>query len=70
VAQEGIRVNAVEPGLIDTEIQLPGRLAELTPSVPIPRAGTVDEVAEAVIWLLSGASSYVTGSVITVSGGR
>ncbi len=70
VAQEGIRVNAVEPGLIDTEIQVPGRLAELTPTVPIPRAGTTDEVAEAVVWLLSDAASYVTGSVVTVSGGR
>lgn len=70
VALEGIRVNAVEPGLIDTDIQLPGRLAELTPTVPIPRAGTADEVAEAVVWLLSDAASYVTGSVVTVGGGR
>jgi NAD(P)-dependent dehydrogenase (short-subunit alcohol dehydrogenase family) len=70
VALEGIRVNAVEPGLIDTDIQLPGRIAELTPTVPIPRAGTVDEVAEAVVWLLSDAASYVTGTVVTVSGGR
>ncbi|MCC6468829.1 MAG: SDR family oxidoreductase [Alphaproteobacteria bacterium] len=70
VAREGIRVNAVEPGLIDTEIQVPGRLALEVPTVPMPRAGQPAEVAEAVVWLLSGASSYCTGSVITVSGGR
>jgi len=70
VAKEGIRVNAVEPGLIDTEIQIPERLAKEIPTVPIPRAGTADEVAEAVVWLLSDASSYCTGSVVTVSGGR
>jgi NAD(P)-dependent dehydrogenase (short-subunit alcohol dehydrogenase family) len=70
VAKEGIRVNAVEPGLIDTEIQVPGRLEKEVPTVPMPRAGTVEECAEAVVWLLSGGSSYCTGSVITVSGGR
>lgn len=70
VAKEGIRVNAVEPGLIDTDIQVGDRLRRLTPMVPTGRAGTADEVAEAVVWLLSDASSYCTASVITVSGGR
>jgi NAD(P)-dependent dehydrogenase (short-subunit alcohol dehydrogenase family) len=70
VAKEGIRVNAVEPGLIDTEIQVPGRLEKEVPTVPLPRAGTVEEVAEAVVWLLSPAASYCDGAVITVSGGR
>jgi NAD(P)-dependent dehydrogenase (short-subunit alcohol dehydrogenase family) len=70
VAKEGIRVNAVEPGLIDTEIQVPGRLAQEVPTVPLPRAGSAEEVAEAVVWLLSPAASYCVGAVITVSGGR
>ena len=70
VAKEGIRVNAVEPGLIDTDIQVGGRLERLTPMVPTGKAGTADEVAEAVVWLLSDASSYCTASVITVSAGR
>ena len=70
VANEGIRVNAVEPGLIDTEIQAPGRLERLVPSVPMARAGTAEEVAEAVVWLLSDAAAYCTASVVTVSGGR
>ncbi|MHA1566048.1 MAG: SDR family oxidoreductase [Alphaproteobacteria bacterium] len=71
---DGIRVNAVRPGLIDTDMNNapddPDRLARLGPSVPIGRVGTAKEVAEAVIWLLSDAASYVTSSVITVSGGR
>jgi NAD(P)-dependent dehydrogenase (short-subunit alcohol dehydrogenase family) len=70
VAKEGIRVNAVEPGLIDTDIQVGGRLERLMPMVPTGKAGTADEVAEAVVWLLSDASSYCTASVITVSAGR
>jgi NAD(P)-dependent dehydrogenase (short-subunit alcohol dehydrogenase family) len=70
VAKEGIRVNAVEPGLIDTDIQVGDRLQRLTPMVPTGKAGTADEVAEAVVWLLSDASSYCTASVVTVSGGR
>jgi NAD(P)-dependent dehydrogenase (short-subunit alcohol dehydrogenase family) len=70
VAQEGIRVNAVEPGLIDTEIQTPGRIEKYGPVVPIGRAGTAEEVAEAVVWLLSPAASYCVGSILTVSGGR
>ncbi|HZH28546.1 MAG TPA: SDR family oxidoreductase [Azospirillaceae bacterium] len=74
VAAEGIRVNAVAPGLIDTEIHAaagaPDRLERLAPSVPMGRAGTVEEVAETVMWLLSPAASYVTGAVVPVSGGR
>jgi NAD(P)-dependent dehydrogenase (short-subunit alcohol dehydrogenase family) len=70
VAGEGIRVNAVAPGLIDTEIHAPGRLESLVPSVPMQRAGTADEVAETILWLLSPASSYVTGAVVDVGGGR
>jgi NAD(P)-dependent dehydrogenase (short-subunit alcohol dehydrogenase family) len=72
VAALGIRVNAVSPGLIDTEFHdiVPGRLERLTPSVPMGRAGTATEVAEAIIWLASDASGYVTGSRLDVSGGR
>ena len=70
----GIRVNAVAPGLIDTEIHAsagaPDRVARLGPTVPQGRAGTAEEVAEAVVWLLSDAARYCVGSVITVSGGR
>jgi NAD(P)-dependent dehydrogenase (short-subunit alcohol dehydrogenase family) len=70
VAGEGIRVNAVSPGLIDTDIQIPERLARLAPTVPIGRAGLPEEVAEAVLWLVSSAASYVTGANIAVTGGR
>ena len=74
VATEGIRVNAVRPGIIDTEIHasggLPDRARQLAPMVPMQRAGTADEVAQAVVWLLSGASSYSTGALLDVSGGR
>jgi NAD(P)-dependent dehydrogenase (short-subunit alcohol dehydrogenase family) len=74
VASEGIRVNAVAPGLIDTEIHArggrPERVARITPTIPMERIGTADEVAAAVLWLLSDQASYVTGAVLDVSGGR
>ena len=74
VALEGIRVNAVRPGIIDTEIHasggLPNRAHDLAPLVPLQRAGTAAEVAEAVLWLLGENSSYTTGSILDVTGGR
>ena len=74
VAAEGIRVNAVSPGLIYTDIHAsggePGRVDRLQDSVPMKRGGSADEVALAVMWLLSEDASYITGSNIDVSGGR
>ena len=70
VAKEGIRVNAISPGMIDTDIQPPGRLERLMPMLPMGRAGTADEVAEAVLYLLSDAASYINGANLRVSGGR
>ena len=70
LAGEGIRVNAVAPGPIATDIHPPGRLDRLAPAVPLGRAGTPEEVAEAVVFLLSDASSYTTGVVLRVAGGR
>ena len=74
VAAEGIRVNAVRPGLIETEIHasggLPTRVRDLQHLVPMQRGGTADEVAQAIVWLLSEDSSYTTGSVVDVTGGR
>jgi NAD(P)-dependent dehydrogenase (short-subunit alcohol dehydrogenase family) len=70
LAADGIRVNAVSPGLIDTEIHAPGRLERIAPTVPLARAGTAEEVAETVLFLLSDAASYVTGTIVQVSGGR
>ena len=74
VATEGIRVNAVRPGIIETEIHasggLPDRAKQVAPMVPMQRAGSAEEVAQAVAWLLSDASSYTTGAVIDVTGGR
>ena len=74
VADEGIRVNAVRPGLIDTDIHAsggqPGRAAELAPGVPMKRVGSAQEVAEAIVWLLSPESSYTTASILDVAGGR
>ena len=74
VASEGIRVNAVRPGLIETEIHasggLPNRVQDLKHLVPMQRGGTADEVAQAIVWLLSEAASYTTMSLLDVSGGR
>jgi len=74
VADEGIRVNGVRPGIIDTDIHasggIPDRVAQLQSRLPMKRAGTADEVAEAVLWLLSDQSSYTTGAILDVSGGR
>jgi NAD(P)-dependent dehydrogenase (short-subunit alcohol dehydrogenase family) len=67
-------VNGVRPGIIDTDIHasggLPDRVKELAPQLPMRRAGTSEEVAQAIVWLLSDASSYTTGSCIEVTGGR
>jgi NAD(P)-dependent dehydrogenase (short-subunit alcohol dehydrogenase family) len=74
VANEGIRVNAVAPGLVETGLHAangePGRLERLKGTIPLGRPGKPEEIAEAVVWLLSSASSYVTGSVLEVGGGR
>jgi NAD(P)-dependent dehydrogenase (short-subunit alcohol dehydrogenase family) len=74
VAAEGIRVNAVRPGLIDTEIHasggLPDRHHQLAPQVPMRRVGTADEIAAAIVWLLSPEASYTTGALLDVAGGR
>jgi len=70
LAAEGIRVNAVAPGLIETTLHPPGRLERLAPQMPIARAGTPEEVAEGVLFLLSDAASYTTGTILRVSGGR
>jgi NAD(P)-dependent dehydrogenase (short-subunit alcohol dehydrogenase family) len=74
VAKEGIRVNAVSPGLIETDIHAaggqPDRLQRLAHLTPIGRAGSAEEVAAAILWLLSDEASYVTGSNVRVSGGR
>ena len=74
VAAEGVRVNAVRPGIIETDIHAsggqPGRAAQLAPQLPMQRAGTAQEVAQAIMWLLSAEASYTTGSILDVSGGR
>jgi NAD(P)-dependent dehydrogenase (short-subunit alcohol dehydrogenase family) len=74
VATEGIRVNAVAPGLIDTGLHAannaPDRLARLAATIPMQRPGTALEVAEAVLWLLSPAASYATGAILELGGGR
>ncbi|WP_432484905.1 SDR family oxidoreductase [Kineococcus esterisolvens] len=74
VAEQGIRVVGVRPGLIRTDIHAsagdPGRVERLQRSVPMGRGGEASEVAEAVVWLLSDAASYVTGTTLDVSGGR
>ena len=74
VADEGIRVNAVRPGVIYTEMHAsggePGRVDRVKEQVPMKRGGTAEEVAHAILWLLSDEASYVTGSFIDVTGGR
>ncbi|MCJ2065363.1 SDR family oxidoreductase [Methylobacterium sp. J-088] len=74
VAGEGIRVNAVAPGIIATEIHAsggePDRVERLGPAVPLGRAGTAEEVAAPIVWLLSEDASYTTGAILDVGGGR
>jgi NAD(P)-dependent dehydrogenase (short-subunit alcohol dehydrogenase family) len=74
VAAEGIRVNAVRPGLIETDIHasggLPNRVRDLAHQVPMQRGGSAEEVAQAIVWLLSAEASYTTMSLLEVSGGR
>ena len=74
VAEEGIRVNAVRPGIIATEIHAsggqPDRIERVRPLVPMKREGRPEEVASAILWLLSDEASYTTGAIIDVSGGR
>jgi NAD(P)-dependent dehydrogenase (short-subunit alcohol dehydrogenase family) len=70
LAAEGIRVNAVSPGPIDTDIHEPGRLERITPTVPMARAGTPAEIAESIMFLMSDASAYTTGANLRISGGR
>lgn len=74
VAEEGIRVNGVRPGIIDTEIHAsggqPDRPAQLSHLIPVKRPGTAQEVAEAIVYLLSGEASYITGATLDVTGGR
>jgi len=70
VVKDGIRVNAIRPGPTDTEIHEPGRLERISPLLPMGRPGQPDEIAEAILFLLSDAASYITGVVLNVSGGR
>jgi NAD(P)-dependent dehydrogenase (short-subunit alcohol dehydrogenase family) len=74
VGAEGIRVNAVRPGLIDTEIHasggMPDRAFELAPTVPMQRTGSAEEIAGAILWLLSEEASYTTMALLDVTGGR
>ena len=74
VATEGIRVNAVRPGIIETDIHAsggqPDRAREMAPGVPMQRAGSALEVAQAIVWLMGNEASYTTGSVLDVTGGR
>jgi len=74
LAMRGIRVNAVSPGLIQTELHaragLPDRLTRMVGGVPMGRVGGTEEVATAVLWLLSPEASYITGVIVPISGGR
>ncbi|MBS3647938.1 SDR family oxidoreductase [Pseudaminobacter sp. 19-2017] len=74
VAEEGVRVNGVRPGTIDTEIHAsggqPDRAGRVAPAIPMKRPGKAEEIAGAILWLLSDEASYATGTIVTVSGGR
>ena len=74
VATENVRVNAVRPGIIETDIHAsggqPDRAREMAPLVPMQRSGSAQEVANAIVWLMSRQASYVTGTIVDVSGGR
>jgi NAD(P)-dependent dehydrogenase (short-subunit alcohol dehydrogenase family) len=74
VAAEGIRVNAVRPGIVDTEMHAsggqPGRPAALRPIIPMKREGQPEEIAHAILWLVSDEASYTTGALLDVGGGR
>lgn len=74
VAAENIRVNVVRPGIIDTDLHAstgdPARATRLGPSLPLGRPGTAEEVAAAILWLLTDQASYCTGTILDVAGGR
>ena len=74
MATEGVRVNAVRPGIIDTDIHAsggqPDRAHASAALIPMQRPGTADEVAAAIVWLLSDEARYTTGAILDVSGGR
>ena len=74
LATESVRVNAVRPGIVDTEIHasggLPDRVRDMSSAIPLQRAGTAQEIADAVLYLLSPSASYITGAILNVSGGR
>jgi NAD(P)-dependent dehydrogenase (short-subunit alcohol dehydrogenase family) len=74
VATEGIRVNAVRPGIIDTDIHAsggqPDKARQSAPQIPMQRPGTAMEVAQAILWLMGPQSSYTTGTLLDVAGGR
>ena len=71
---DGIRVNCVRPGIINTELHAkggePGRINRIAPTIPMQRAGEADEIAKAIVWLASDEASYITGTLLDVSGGR
>jgi len=74
LAAEGVRVNAVRPGIVDTDIHASGGMADRARAsaaqIPMQRSGTADEIAAAIVWLLSDDASYTTGAIVDVSGGR
>jgi NAD(P)-dependent dehydrogenase (short-subunit alcohol dehydrogenase family) len=74
VAAEGVRVNAVRPGIVETGIHAsggqPDRAWRLAPLVPMQRPGQPEEIATAIVWLLSGEASYATGAILDIGGGR